>query len=149
MGDFPGEPHTSVIAPNLDRLSREGARFVNAISNYPVCSPYRAMLMSGRAPFMTGVVENRIILREKGESFGDVFRSAGYRTGYIGKWHLGGEDRPRQGMHGFEHFQPLDRYEQPSELQVLGYRRPPLLTRNRIQRDQDDRPGPGVHRQSP
>ena len=106
MGDFPGEPHTSVIAPNLDRLSREGARFVNAISNYPVCSPYRAMLMSGRAPFVTGVVENRIILREKGESFGDVFRSAGYRTGYIGKWHLGGEDRPRQGMHGFEHFQP-------------------------------------------
>ncbi len=64
------------------------------------------MLMSGRAPFKTGVVENRIILHEKGDSFGDVFNKAGYRTGYIGKWHLGGDANPRQGFHGFEHFQP-------------------------------------------
>ncbi len=106
MADFPGEPHSDVIAPNLERLSRGGATFVNAISNYPVCSPYRGMLISGRAPFRTGVVENRIRLRDEGDSFGHVFKNAGYRTGYIGKWHLAGEDAPEQGHHGFEHYQP-------------------------------------------
>ncbi|MCP5113511.1 MAG: sulfatase-like hydrolase/transferase, partial [bacterium] len=104
---FPGEPNTSVIAPALDRLANEGAFFENAISNYPVCSPFRAMLMSARAPFKTGVVENRIPLRENGNSFGNVFQQAGYRTGYIGKWHLGGiEKEARPGTHGFEFFEP-------------------------------------------
>jgi arylsulfatase A-like enzyme len=112
MASFPGEPHTSVIAPHLERLAGEGARFTNAISNYPVCSPYRAMLLTGRAPFRTGVVDNGMPLPDDVESMGDAFRRAGYRTGYIGKWHLGWEDHPtapddepRAGAHGFDHFE--------------------------------------------
>ena len=109
MASYPGEPHTSVIAPTLDLLSKEGATFTNAISNYPVCSPFRAMLLTARAPFKTGVVDNSITLPERGDSFGNVFQQAGYRTGYIGKWHLGRNDKPAPGRHGFEYFQPWTR----------------------------------------
>ena len=106
---FPGAPHTSVIAPRMEQMGREGMVFRNAISNYPVCSPYRAMLMSGLAPFKTGMIDNRILLRENGRSLGNIFQSAGYRTGYVGKWHLGGiTERARPGAHGFEFFKPWE-----------------------------------------
>lgn len=105
MGTFPGEPHTSVVAPNLARLAREGATFTNAIANYPVCSPYRAMLLTGRAPYRTGVIDNNITLPDDGATFGHLFRNQGYRTGYIGKWHLGQDGKPLSGRHGFEHFE--------------------------------------------
>jgi len=105
MASFPGEPHTSVIAPNLQRLAEQGATFVNAISNYPVCSPFRAMLLTGRAPYKTGVIDNSIALHDDGTSIGHIFKNAGYGTGYIGKWHLGHENAPAQGAHGFDEFE--------------------------------------------
>ncbi|TMH99849.1 MAG: hypothetical protein E6H46_12990, partial [Betaproteobacteria bacterium] len=55
-----GEPYCDVQTTHLRRLAREGIRFGNCISNYPVCSPYRAMLLSGRWPFQTGVVDNAL-----------------------------------------------------------------------------------------
>jgi arylsulfatase A-like enzyme len=106
---FPGEPYCDVQATHLARLAREGISFRNCISNYPVCSPYRAMLLSGRWPFQTGVVDNSLPLRDDEFSLGEVFRRAGYRTGYIGKWHLSprAEFIPRgAGRHGFEDWQP-------------------------------------------
>ena len=83
-----GEPYCDVQTTHLRRLAREGIRFGNCISNYPVCSPYRAMLLSGRWPFQTGVVDNALRLRDEEFSLGEAFRRAGYHTGYIGKWHL-------------------------------------------------------------
>ena len=62
MASFPGEPHTSAIAPNLARLAQQGTLWRTAIANYPVCSPYRAMLLSGRSPYRTGVIDNGITL---------------------------------------------------------------------------------------
>ena len=106
---MPGEPHCEVQARHLRRLAKEGASFRNCISNYPVCSPYRAMLMSGRWPFQNQVIDNSMGLRDEGSSLGQAFRSAGYRTGYIGKWHLSkrAEVVGRQtGRHGFDAFQP-------------------------------------------
>lgn len=76
--------------PAMARMANEGFTFHHCVSNYPVCSPYRAMLMTGRYPYQTGVIDNNIPLREEEFSVGDAFRQAGYRTGYIGKWHLGG-----------------------------------------------------------
>jgi arylsulfatase A-like enzyme len=104
-----GEPWSDARATHLQRLARDGTSFRNCISNYPLCSPYRAMLISGRWPYQTGVVDNGLRLRDEGSSFGEVFRSAGYRTGYIGKWHL--SPRPEfisrdAGRHGFEHWEP-------------------------------------------
>jgi arylsulfatase A-like enzyme len=108
---LPGEPYSEVGAPYLQRLAREGISFRNCISNYPLCSPYRAMLLSGRWPLQTGVVDNAIGLRNDEFSLGEAFRQAGYRTGYIGKWHLSPDHRDREfipagpARHGFEDWQ--------------------------------------------
>lgn len=79
-----------VHTPVLERMAREGFMFHQCVSNYPVCSPYRGMLMTGRWPWQTGVIDNNINLRENEYTLGDAFKSAGYHTAYIGKWHLGG-----------------------------------------------------------
>ena len=79
-----------VRTPHMAAMAAQGAQFTHAISNYPVCSPYRAILMTGRWPYQQGVIDNSIPLSPEQPVIGKVFRSAGYRTGYIGKWHLGG-----------------------------------------------------------
>jgi len=79
-----------VKTPNMAALAGQGINFTNCISNYPVCSPHRAMLMTGRWPCQQHVVDNNIQLESKTMTIGKAFRSAGYATGYIGKWHLGG-----------------------------------------------------------
>lgn len=76
--------------PVMARMAREGFCFHQCISNYPVCSPYRGMLMTGRWPFQTGIIDNNIALKEREYCLGDAFKDAGYHTAYIGKWHLGG-----------------------------------------------------------
>ncbi len=76
--------------PAMARMAKEGFTFHRCISNYPVCSPHRGILMTGRYPYQTGVIDNNIPLQETEFALGDAFRQAGYRTGYIGKWHLGG-----------------------------------------------------------
>ena len=85
---MPGEPFNDAEAPNLARLASEGVTFRNCVSNYPVCSPYRGILLSGRWPYQTGIIDNNFPLRETETSLGETFRARGYRTGYIGKWHL-------------------------------------------------------------
>jgi arylsulfatase A-like enzyme len=105
---MPGEPYNEAQAPNLARLAREGISFRNCVSNYPVCSPYRAMLMTGRWPYQTGIIDNALQLRDEETSLGETFARHGYRTGYIGKWHLspgdeGGKFIPNgPGRQGFE-----------------------------------------------
>lgn len=79
-----------VKTPNIDRLAADGARFTNAISTWPVCSPYRAMLLTGRYPMSNGVVYNEYPVWDGQDSVATAFRAAGYDTGYIGKWHLNG-----------------------------------------------------------
>ncbi|HOV75924.1 MAG TPA: sulfatase [Candidatus Hydrogenedentes bacterium] len=76
--------------PNMVRLAAEGTMFTHCISNLPVCSPYRGMLMTGRWPHQQGVTDNGIPLDPNHLTAGKAFKAAGYRTGYIGKWHLGG-----------------------------------------------------------
>jgi arylsulfatase A-like enzyme len=89
---MPGEPFNEAYTPNLERFSRQGMVFRNCISNYPVCSPYRAMLMTGRWPYQTRIIDNALQLRPDELSIGETFRRAGYRTGYVGKWHLSPSD---------------------------------------------------------
>tara|TARA_R110002096_G_scaffold9533_3_gene37593 strand:- start:28626 stop:30104 length:1479 start_codon:yes stop_codon:yes gene_type:complete len=87
-----------VYTPNLDQLAKEGVFFSEAVANNPLCSPYRAMLMTGRYSLSTGVVENCNSQRtalgnylKKGEiCFSDVLVENGYSAGYVGKWHLDG-----------------------------------------------------------
>ena len=67
---MPGEPFNDAAAPNLARLAREGLTARNCISNYPVCSPYRGMLLSGRWPYQTGIIDNAHPLKECGDVAG-------------------------------------------------------------------------------
>lgn len=87
---LPGEPYNEAIAPNLDRFRRANFSMERCISNYPLCTPYRGILMSGRWPQQTGLIHNNVALGRQEISLGRVFRDAGYRTGYVGKWHLQG-----------------------------------------------------------
>jgi len=82
-----------VNTPNLDQLAAEGFAFTNAVSTCPICSPFRAMLMTGRFPLSTGMTSNcmpgtDLELNENELCIGDILKSKGYATGYIGKWHL-------------------------------------------------------------
>jgi arylsulfatase A-like enzyme len=84
-----------VITPNLDRLAREGLLVTNAISCQPVCSPYRAQLLTGRYGHSTGVIHNDIRLPDSEVVISELMKKHGYTTGYIGKWHLSGNrDNP-------------------------------------------------------
>lgn len=100
--------NTMFTTPNLDKLAQEGARFDNAYAS-PVCTPTRAMLLTGLYPNRTGVLErfgknptNRLPAHLK--TFGNLFQSAGYATAIAGKWHLGNfqthPDLPK--AHGFD-----------------------------------------------
>jgi arylsulfatase A-like enzyme len=79
---------SNIPTPNIDRLGSQGVRFTNAISTCPLCTPYRAMVQTGRWPTLSGGVMNWINLPSTGQSMGDVFARGGYDTGFIGKWHL-------------------------------------------------------------
>ena len=76
--------------PRMRALAKQGITFSNCVSNYPVCSPHRAILMTGRWPYQQGVIDNRIPLSPDEMTLGKAFQAAGYHTAYIGKWHLGG-----------------------------------------------------------
>ncbi|MBQ8371337.1 MAG: sulfatase [Clostridia bacterium] len=87
-----GDPDP-VYTPNLDALADEGILISEAYSSYPVCSPFRAMLFSGRYPESNGVWQNCAPgrpdeLRGDIPTFTDVLASDGYSVGYVGKWHL-------------------------------------------------------------
>lgn len=93
LGCMQKEP---VQTPCLDRLASEGVLFTNAISNYPVSSPARAMWMTGMYPASNRVTGNcnsenspyGVELPSDAVCWSDVLKQAGYATGYIGKWHL-------------------------------------------------------------
>ncbi|MBI3683160.1 MAG: sulfatase [Acidobacteria bacterium] len=74
--------------PHIDKLASQGVVFTNAISSCPLCTPYRAMLQTGRWPALSGGVMNWVNLPSTGQSMADTFAKAGYDTGFIGKWHL-------------------------------------------------------------
>lgn len=95
-----------VHTPHLDRLAGESISFSHAVSGCPVCCPYRASLLTGQYPLTHGVFLNDVPLDEKAVSIAEVYKQAGYETGYIGKWHLNGIHRsgyiPREKRQGFD-----------------------------------------------
>ena len=79
---------SQIETPNIDRLAAEGVTLDNAISNCPVCTPARAMLVTGRYPQTTGHLINTTRTRHSEISIADAFAHRGYKTAWIGKWHL-------------------------------------------------------------
>lgn len=100
---YAGDPN--VKTPNLDRLAGESLDFRNAISVCPVCTPYRASLLTGRYPTTTGMFMNDLGLPDDELCMAEMLDEAGYDTGYIGKWHVDGRGRwsyiPPERRQGF------------------------------------------------
>lgn len=82
-----------VRTPRLDNFAREAVNFKNAVSVLPVCTPYRASLMTGRYPTTTGMFINDLYLPSEELCMAEIFNEAGYNTAYLGKWHLDGHGR--------------------------------------------------------
>ena len=91
------------LTPNLDRVAREGTNARYSFTCQPVCGPARSSLQTGLYATQTGCYTNGIPLDPELPTLAKWFRGAGYRTGYIGKWHLAGEDPvPAEQRGGYE-----------------------------------------------
>jgi len=80
------------LMPNFDRIAREGTHVANSFTCAPVCGPARACFQTGTYISRNGAVTNGYGLPDDLPSLAECFNDAGYRTGYIGKWHLAGPD---------------------------------------------------------
>jgi arylsulfatase A-like enzyme len=78
-----------VQTPFLDKMAEEGVVFEQAFSSCPICSPYRAQLITGRYSHKNGVMDNEYELNDDQVTFHQALKNVGYRTAHIGKWHLG------------------------------------------------------------
>jgi arylsulfatase A-like enzyme len=87
-------PGSVVETPHFDRLAKEGVLCTRAYATAPVCSPCRAAMITGMYPQNTGVPTNNAELRADVPTLAKVMAKSGYRTSFIGKWHLGGEGKP-------------------------------------------------------
>ena len=79
-----------VRTPHLDKLAADGAQFVNAVANTPVCTPARATLLTGKYPHATSTAVNDVRLPIHEVTMPEILRRHGYYNGFIGKWHLDG-----------------------------------------------------------
>ena len=112
IGDVGCYGASDVKTPNIDRLASLGVRFTDWYSNCPVCSPSRASLLTGQYPQRTGITEVLASTAEfdipglrKGErTLPAELRKRGYRTGHVGKWHLGSAAHSRPAAQGYDEF---------------------------------------------
>jgi arylsulfatase len=87
-----------VHAPNLNKLAAESVVFERSYVTHPVCTPSRSSLMTGTWPHINGCTRNSVALDRRFRSFAELIDDKDYRTGYMGKWHLG--DGP--ALRGFQ-----------------------------------------------
>ena len=100
-----------IPTPHLDSLAKQGVRLTQFYVSTPLCSPTRSSLMSGKYPQRTGVT--RLVQPEDDNSYGlptsivslpECLRAAGYKTGMVGKWHLGFGSKLRPCARGFDEY---------------------------------------------
>lgn len=82
-----------IQTPHIDALAKSGILFRRTYANTPVCCPARAILLTGAYPHVNGMLANDLRLREDRVTIAENLKDAGYRTGFVGKWHLDGGPR--------------------------------------------------------
>ncbi len=109
---YAGDPNLQGMTPNLDRLAAESVNFTNAVSGMPVCTPYRASLLTGQYAQTHGLFLNDVQLPDSAVTIAEILKGAGYATGFIGKWHLDGHGRrsyiPVERRQGFDYWKVLE-----------------------------------------
>jgi N-acetylglucosamine-6-sulfatase len=111
--------------PNLDRMAARGSYVPNAFVTTALCSPSRASILTGRYAHRHGVVDNTSPIPKGTMFFPELLQRAGYRTAYIGKWHMGEDeesDMPRPGFDQWVSFRGQGVYSDPT-LNMNGTRR--------------------------
>lgn len=102
-----------IKTPHIDRLSSEGVHFSESYTSYPICCPFRASMLTGKYAQKHGMIQNHFPLRGDQTFLAQCLRDNGYRTGYVGKWHLEGGPKPgfvpKDRRFGFEHFVGFNR----------------------------------------
>lgn len=98
--EFGAAGHPYLETPNIDRIAAEGALFVNAFHAVPLCSPNRATLLTGQFPSTHGIIDNvsRSLASHRLATFPQALQRSGYRTAFLGKWHMGNDPTPRPGF---------------------------------------------------
>jgi arylsulfatase A-like enzyme len=115
--------HPWLRTPHLDALAAGGARFRNAFVTTSLCSPSRATILTGLYAHAHGVVDNFQKLPPNLPTFPKILHETGYRTAFIGKWHMGDpnlerkepddSDMPQPGFDHWISFRGQGEYRNP------------------------------------
>lgn len=89
----------------MNRLAGESVVFERSYVTQPVCTPSRSSVMTGLWPTQNGCIRNNIALPRSTKTVPELLADSGYRTGYMGKWHLGDEIF---SQHGFEEWKAIE-----------------------------------------
>ncbi len=94
--------------PGIDSIAENGVRFDRAYCTWPLCTPSRASMFTGKMPSELGFSSNAHGIPEefRSQEMGWIFNNAGYKTAYAGKWHLPGQHM--EEGHGFEILSGMD-----------------------------------------
>ena len=98
-GDVSSYQLGTLETPNIDKIANGGIRFTNGYASSATCSPSRYALMTGTYPWRNKkakiITGGNLIIDESEMTLPKMFKSMGYQTGVVGKWHLGlGKDGP-------------------------------------------------------
>lgn len=113
MSFMPGAPDW-LQTPALDRMAAGGAHIENAFVTTSLCSPSRASILTGQYAHRHQIVDNTSPIPPGTRFFPEFLQQAGYRTAFIGKWHMGeADDRPQPGFDRWVSFRGQGVYEDP------------------------------------
>ncbi|XP_029455162.1 arylsulfatase G isoform X3 [Rhinatrema bivittatum] len=129
-GDLGVNRGESEVTPHLDKMAQEGIRFVDFHSAASTCSPSRASLLTGRLGLRNGVTHNFAVTSVGGlplneTTLAEVLKGAGYRTGLIGKWHLGHNGFYHPNFRGFDDYFGIPYSHDMGCTDTPGYNLPP------------------------